>query len=269
MRNKVILLAISALLLILPAFGCITDDSKAPAASAAFVSATQHAADIAGLQGSLAKKADQTSVDMLVKMMPAGGATATDTYPKTQLYTKTEVDAAITAAVNAAVTKAVDDLKVEKPWLTGTPSGSGGSSTTIRANSTMVSSDGELELWLEYIDPNRTDMRFSSDVEFALAIKNKDVTTRKYSLEIRLTPDVTVTVAAAPTTMTARPDMGAWILERTDIGTSSKNAVTLSTTSVGRISREAIDKYVLRVRLNETASSAYWKAKFYLTEEES
>jgi hypothetical protein len=196
MRNKVILLAISALLLILPAFGCITDDSKAPATSAAFVSTAQHAADVAALNASLAKKADQTSVDMLVKMMPAGGATATDTYPKTQLYTKAEVDAAISAATAG--------LKSDQTWITktgGSTSTTGGSTGTPKGD--VLSSNGDLELYLDKDMDDEIYINNAQAMTWFLTVKNNGNSGTYYRINANfdLSDSTPVNISSAPLTV--------------------------------------------------------------------
>jgi hypothetical protein len=94
MINRLLLVLLSVSLLIIPALGCITDDSKTTVSPITNDIATMkvqiatHGTDISKLRDDLSKKADSTRVDAL-----AGGAgAATAGYAKAETYTKAEVD---------------------------------------------------------------------------------------------------------------------------------------------------------------------------------
>lgn len=193
--------------------------------------------------------------------------------PANNSYTKAEVDAKMAAIATDYAAKIAAAVAAIPPSSGGSGSGSGsGSGGTVTAGSTLLSTDGDLELWLRWVDPNKDlngyNMRFgSSEAEFALTVKNKSTdSTRKFSIEIRFSPDDDVTVASTPEYI--NDTMGDWALSRTDIASRTKNTVTLNTLDIGRISRNTSDNYNLRLQLNETAGSGYWKVKFYITQED-
>ena len=260
--NKLWLLLLIPLLVF--GFGCVSTDT-APAAdslasriNALTDTVTKHTSVIDALKADVEKKATKTELDDLtrkVNNLPQSSSTPADVYTKAQ--------------VNQAIADAIDKLKTDKPW--GTTSTTTTTTTgTIVDYAKLLDSDGDLELWIEWIDPNRDDIRFSSNyVDFQVAIKNKSDATRKYTLELRFTPDVEVAVASlsdvSPSTITDRPDMGIWTMEGNRWPDATKGAVTF-VSEEGRISRNAIDKYIITVKIQEGTQTAYWTKKFYIAE---
>lgn len=186
-------------------------------------------------------------------------------------YTKAEVDAKIAAATTAA-NAAIDTKIAAHLAATGSGSGSGtgtggtgGSGSTISDVAVLLSSDQSIELWLEWVDPNKNlndyETRFANEVEFQFAVKNKDTATHKYSIELRLTPEEHTVVTLPPTYISTT--LGTWDITQN----STTHVVTMMTATEGRISRETTDKYNFRLELDQTPS-VYWKVKAYISQED-
>ena len=124
MKNRLLLVLLSGLLLILPA-GCVTDDSKTAdspiTTDIATIKAVQaeQSTDIANLKDQVGKKADSTRVDALV----TGGIGGTAGYSKDETYTKAEVDTKI-----STMQATIDSLTTKVSQLT--PGTGGGSPTS-------------------------------------------------------------------------------------------------------------------------------------------
>jgi hypothetical protein len=187
--------------------------------------------------------------------------------PANNSYTKAEIDAKITAAVAAAT---ADYTAKIAAIGSGSGSGSGGSSSgsgTVGSGAKLLSSDQDLELWLEWVDPNKDlnafATRFTNEVEFSLSVKNKSVdSTRKFDIEMRLTPEEDTVVTLPPTYLSTT--MGTWTVSRSP--NTLRNAMIFTSPSTsGRISRNSTDKYNLRLQM-VTTPSVYWKVRFYITQ---
>jgi hypothetical protein len=164
MRNKLLLVLLSGLLLILPALGCITDDSKTTASPITTDIATikaqiaAYGVDIANLKDQIGKKADSTRVDAL-----AGNTGGNTGYSKTETYTQQQVNDAIASAVNA--------LKNDQTWITVSNSSSSSANSVDRGSA--ISSNGDLELWLEKdVDSEVYISNLQAETWF-LTVKNK------------------------------------------------------------------------------------------------
>jgi hypothetical protein len=271
--NKLWLLLLIPLLL--TGFACVGNDDTAAADSLASKLAAmqatilQHTAVIDSLKSDINQKASKSEIDDLnrkINNLPQGG-TSSDVYTKAQ--------------VNEEINKAIKALKedTDQSWIKKTTTTTTTTTGTISDYAKLMDSDGELELWLEWTDPDRDDIRFSSNsVDFQVAVKNKSDSTCKYTIEMRFTPDVEVAVSSlstdatqipnpngSPSTITERPDMGTWTMEGARYPDGSKSAITL-VSAEGRISRNAIDKYTITLRLSEGTQKAYWSRKFYIAE---
>jgi len=194
-------------------------------------------------------------------------------------YTKAEVDAKIaaaTVATNAAIATAI------AAHVAATPGGGAGTPIvpgTISDKAELLDSDGDLELWLEYVYPNSNlasyDTRFKNDdIEFGLVVKNVGTSRREYSLSVKLTPDDNVIVSDNLTDIEwdGERHSDLWVFERAqpDLTVATKVPVYFNTDqdNYGRISAATLDKFVLIISLAETSSgSTDWKVKFSITDE--
>lgn len=108
MRRHVIVLLLGIVLLLVPFLSCVP-----PAATAATPSdGIAYKSDITALRADLTTKADKSVVDTLSNLIgkQTAGVAPNNTYTDSQLYTKTEVE--------AAIAKAILDLKTAAPWGT-------------------------------------------------------------------------------------------------------------------------------------------------------
>lgn len=188
---------------------------------------------------------------------------------ETRLATAEGKLATATPADTSALSARIKTLEDWKAGL-GTGSGPGTPSVptgSISAQSILLSNDQDIELWLEWVDPNKNlseyETRFANEVEFQFAIKNKSLdSTRKYTIEMRLTPEEDTVINLIPVYMST--SMGTWVLARPI--NSGQNPVTLNSptgTAAGRISRNTVDKYNFRLQIAQTPS-VYWKVRFYI-----
>ena len=120
MKRSIIIMA-AIILLALPLAGCVTDDSPDKTITPLLTEisnlknlVTKNTTDVAKLKEDVAKKADSSRVDSL--------ATSISKPANVDTYTKAEVDAAIASAINT--------LKSNQSWITGSDSSSSGGSDT-------------------------------------------------------------------------------------------------------------------------------------------
>lgn len=183
-RAVPILLGVLCLILPLLTTGCVDDTPAAPAGGV--VSAVE-------LANQMATKADKATVDAISVRVDSlntridgiassGGA---NSYPKSETYTRDEVD--------KLITKAITDLKTEKPWGTTTsPAG-----TTTGEYGQLVDSDGDLELWLAKVGGAADDEIYSTSGNgvqdrgnFTLVVLNKDTgSMHDYRITLSFVPD--------------------------------------------------------------------------------
>ena len=200
--------------------------------------------------------------------------------PANNSYTKVDIDnklLAETATIDAKVAAAMAAHLLAKHSGTGTGTGTG-TGGTISAEATLIATDGDLELWLEYVSPNSDlgayDTRFKNDdIEFGLAVKNTGTYRGEYSLSVKLTPDDNVVVANTNDIEwdgTCHSDLWLFSRAQADLTTATKIPVYFNTDpdNLGRISAGTTDKFSLVISLAETsAGSTDWKVKFDITDE--
>lgn len=174
-----------------------------------------------------------------------------------------------TATAPATDAALIARVKALEDWKSGL--GTGGTASvptgTISTSSVLLSADRDIELWLEWVDPkknlNEYETRFANEVEFQFAVKNKSLdSTRKYTIEMRLTPEEDTVITLPPTYISTT--MGTWTIVRSP--NTLQNPVTLNSptgTNAGRISRNSVDKYNFRLQIAQVPS-VYWKVRFYV-----
>lgn len=200
--------------------------------------------------------------------------------PANNSYTKAEIDAK-DVAIEAKIAAALAAHLLAKHSGSGTGTGTGtGTGGTISDVAELIASDGELELWLEYVYPNSDlntyDTRFKNDdVEFGLSVKNTGTYRHEYSLSVKLTPEDDVVVSDNLTDLEwdGERHTDLWIFSRAQANLALATDVPVyfntDPDNNGRISAGTTDKFVFIISLAETSSgSSDWKVKFDITEED-
>ncbi len=162
--SKFLVILIVLSIFVLP--GCV-DDSKTTSQQNSIINdialakaeASQARAEVKALQDTVAKKADQSVVDTILKMVGSGSGQAANTYTKDQLYTKAEVD------------KIIGDLKNDQSWIKSSYNNSANSKGSV------ISSNGDLELIVER-SPGEDEVWINDNipVEWRLTVRNKSGT---------------------------------------------------------------------------------------------
>jgi hypothetical protein len=180
MINRLLLVLLSGLLLVLPASGCITDDSKTTVSPITNDIATMkvqiatHGTDISKLRDYLSKKADSTRVDALAG---TGGGTAG--YSKAETYTQQQVNDAITTAITALKNNS------DQSWIKVTPANLGANPNVPLINAGDYS-------YRIYQKPASPVYAGGQSYSWALEITNNTAKWKKVQIGGTLNPDTTV-----------------------------------------------------------------------------
>ena len=142
--------------------------------------------NISTLTNTMANKAETSTVNAIsTRVGTLEGQSAANTYTKTQLYTQVEVDAQIAAAVTA--------LKADQTWITGRTSTSGAGTTTGEWGE-LISTNGDLELWLERVSGDVSDELRTrdgvNDARFDLVVVNLDTdSSHDFKIDFEFEPE--------------------------------------------------------------------------------
>jgi hypothetical protein len=201
MRSLLILVAI--LSIVITSMSCLPTKTTTPTISAKDVEQDTGIAEVKRSVQSLdSNKVSADTFNTLkgrvdtMEVRVNAGVGGGNSYDKSLLYTKAEVNQAITDAITAL--KAAPD----QTWIKGGGGSSGGGTTTPFGN--MISSNGDLELYLEkdmdselYVDDNQAET-------FFLSIKNKGTSGTYYRLNANfdLEGDVSTIALIEPVTLT-------------------------------------------------------------------
>lgn len=133
MKSRMLIPLIIIAILIIPLAGCVTDDSQPNVTPLATdlnnlkATVTQHGNEISQLKQEVSRKADSSRVDSLATSIGQSGSS--NCYPRSETYSKAEVDAAITSAIN--------NLKANQSWINSN-SGSGSGSSSGSDTGTVI-----------------------------------------------------------------------------------------------------------------------------------
>lgn len=126
MKSRIFISIIMAISII-PLAGCVTDDSQSNVTPLATdlnnlkTTVAQHSTEISQLKQEVSRKADSSRVDSLATSVGQSGSS--NCYPRSETYSKAEVDAAIASAIN--------NLKANQSWINlNSSSGSGSGSVS-------------------------------------------------------------------------------------------------------------------------------------------
>ena len=181
--------------------GCVPSNPPAPGASETDKAQDAKIATMQNLiEGLEASKANDSTVSQLSQRVTTlEGQPSADTYKKSELYTRAQVD--------EEIQRAIDDLKSDQDWITGDSSSNGSSDPSGQ----LVDSDGDLELWVERVSPAsdqfRTDEGQNNDcIWFDFIVVNNSNSSCYFDLELSITPDEDCRLFAT-TTGVSSPDL--------------------------------------------------------------
>jgi hypothetical protein len=181
MRSKLAFLSICLILLATPALGCITNTPDAPATNSFTTIQTQVntiQTDVNNLKTDVGKKVDLQTVTDLIKTFSGTGGGNTG-YTKGEVYTRTEVDQAITTAINNLKTNP------DQSWIKGGSSSVGGNSNVPLINNGDYS-------YRVYQKPGSPVYAGGQAYSWALEITNNTAKWKKLQLAGTLNPDTSV-----------------------------------------------------------------------------
>jgi hypothetical protein len=165
MKSKIALIALLVLTLTFPSLGCFSNDEDEGPSMAQTVK--DHTAQIASLRTDVNKKADQSTVDALTKLIGA---------PQSDTYTKAQVDAQIKSAVDAAISK----LKSDQSWIEEASSGGGDSDSEDVEGE--LSKSGSLILSLDRSIEDELYLGDGESQTIKLSVTNSDTTSHTFRL---------------------------------------------------------------------------------------
>jgi len=185
----IIPILIVASLLVMTFTGCLPSAPKTPVTTKSSEDDKQNTR-LDNLETLIKQKVGTDTSDALLKRIKdlEAGTAGTNSYSKSETYTKAEVNDAITDAVQA--------LKDDQDWIEASSSSSSSSSVT---ESQLVDTDGDLKLYIKDVDPGSEPAYLHSgkdSIEFDFIVKNTSDDNHRYRLNFRLTPVDSVKVTA-------------------------------------------------------------------------
>jgi len=214
----------------------------------------------------MAKKAEAATVTgNSNRIATLEGQSVANTYSKTELYTQAQVDAQIAAAVKA--------LKADQSWITGRTSAAG---TTVGDYGELVDTDGDLELWLDRVSGDASDILRtnggSNDARFDLVVVNTDASeSHDFKISIEFEPDTDVTLKEYITDTSVSCGTGhtcvsasgylKFLASRADEG--KRSSLRIEQTNTGRITRGDVEDYTIQVYIEQT-TSGWMDWEYYL-----
>jgi hypothetical protein len=190
------------------------------------------------------------TIDVKVNASGAGNS-----YDKTVLYTKSEVDAAIATAIT--------NLKADtnQSWIKG-GGGSGGGGTVEGEYGELVDSDGDLELWLEKVSGDVSDVLVTRngvcDGRFDLVVVNKDTSSsHNFRISLSISPDSDVILqdgAVFNTTKNVITSSGGLLFTVSRVN-SARNPLYAYQSNEGRITKGDVEDYTIFLTVDQLSAS--------------
>lgn len=249
MKSKIAIILV--LLLVIPSLGCFSNDEDEGPSMAQTIK--DHTAQIASLRSDVNKKADQSTVDALTKLI--GGGSQADT------YTKAQADAQIKSAVDAAISKLKTDA--DQSWIKSatytTPAG-----TTAGEYGELVDTDGDLELWLEKTSGDVSDVFVTRDGvcsgRFDLIVVNKDTgSSHDYRISLALTPESDVVLMDSAVSFSTTKNFitasGGMLFTMSRVN-SARNPLNAYQTNEDRITKGTTEDVTVWLTVEQESSSS-------------
>ena len=191
--------------------------------------------------------------DLSVRMADVEAKVRTVTTVDTSGLVKTDLSNVTAAVLEAKLT----ELGYKKAGtITTTPSG------TTGEYGELVDTDGDLELWLERVNPSSDPMRFGgNEATFELVVVNKSDSSEYYNLMLRFTPEATVQITLGTSTVNCYPSgLSLWTITRASDTVSTTNPVYVGNSSKVWAGKNDTTNLMLAVKLTEGAYQ-YWDYK--------
>lgn len=257
MRSLLILVAV--LSIAITSMSCLPSKPATPVISATDVAQDAGIAEVRrAVQNLDSSKATNDTVNAIkTQIAVLEGRSGANSYDKTVLYTKTEVDAQIAAAITAL------KASTDQTWIKGgtgthtTPAG-----TVAGEYGELVDTDGDLELWLEKVSGDVSDVFVTRngvcDGRFDLVVVNKDTSSsHNFRISLSLSPDSDVILqdgAVFNITKNTITSSGGLLFTVSRVN-SVRNPLYAYQSNEGRITKGDVEDYTIFLTVDQSSAS--------------
>lgn len=285
MKNKIkkLWFIIPMIVLLVPLFlvGCMGDNPEQITAQDPPVKTSVFTQSMAEVQQTYATKGEvegfatkgQVS-DLSNRISNLEGQSSTNTYDKSELYTKSQVDARVREIIEQMI--ADGDLAES-----GSSGSSSSSSSSDHTDAEVIDDDGDLELCLDWVDPSSDPVYFQGsgdECEWGLIVVNNEDSSNRFKLSMRLSPEVNTTISEIE--VECYPSLGNWTVSRssftgtTDVDTNhwtftdpspNDTDIYFEMDDWASIGDEDEDDYQISVFM-KGSPSVYWNYRWYIEE---
>lgn len=264
---KRILVLISVLVILVTSLSCLP---AAPKTSQKDIDQDTVISDlktsVSSMKESIATIKDSVKVasDKITTLENKPAPTATT---PTNMYTKTEVDAAIAQAV----TNAVNNLKNDQTWIKSTSTSSSHTSSSSSSDDDVIASSGDLELIELTHLGDEVYFGNNSSQTWKLVVRNNDTARHYFKLTLDMTTEdgSTVSFSEPPSVTSNYPTSGTFITSTTsftnisDLGYILYNGSSTSTgykIYIGKDTEQTL--YITVLMKYSTISGKLWDCEF-------